>query len=299
MNLFSSSQAYAACFLIALGNVVAAASLESPAGIDRFKQPSSSIREFSSLLEAGKFKSLYKGLQKYALTFKDTTLDNVHAELTDKIWRCYLMASLPVFSWKTYQSTEPEVYIDETDDLSQKFEICLLIGKYIRLVSGSVYLKEAEKKQIITRLLLPYDVHMLKQLKNAHEHNPFRVIEHTEMNEEARQKDIVPITSNEQVEDLMKRINEIADGESFINTRNHVAADKVKLLEEELMDVLVSVFPGNYSKIVAFILEAGYAKDDIPGLIDRTVGRSKKTDFLYKGKHRKEYDRLLKKKKAH
>ena len=41
----------------------------------------------------------------------------------------------------------------------------------------------------------------------------------------------------------------------------------------------------------------GYTKEEIPNLIDRTVGRNNKTDFLYKGKHRLAHDRLLKKKK--
>lgn len=298
MNLFSFSQICVIYLLIALGNVVVAASLESPAGIDRFKQPSPTIRECSSLLDRGEFKSLYKELQKYSLTFKETSSDNVHTDLTDKIWQCYLIASAPLFTWKTYQAIEPEVYIDETDDISQKFEICLSVEKYIRLVSGSGYLKEAEKKQIITRFLIPYYAHILKQLKNAHEHNPFRIIEDRGTDKESKEEDMVHITSNEQVEELMKRINEIADGESFINTRNHVSEDKVKFLEEEFMGILVSVFPDSYSKVEAFILKAGYTKEDIPGLIDRTMGRSKKTDFLYKGKHRQEHDRLFKKKKT-
>jgi len=41
------------------------------------------------------------------------------------------------------------------------------------------------------------------------------------------------------------------------------------------MKLLVFEFPGQYGKVEKFILEAGYAKEDIPGLIDRTVGRGR------------------------
>ena len=40
-----------------------------------------------------------------------------------------------------------------------------------------------------------------------------------------------------------------------------------------------------------------YSEEDIPGLIDRTVGRDEKTDFLYQGKHRQKHDKLYRKKK--
>ena len=84
---------------------------------------------------------------------------------------------------------------------------------------------------------------------------------------------------------------------SFIETRNDVFKDEVKGLEKSFMKLLVSEFPGQYGKVANFILEAGYSKEDIPGLIDRTVGRDEKTDFLYKGKHRQKHDKLYKKKK--
>ena len=85
---------------------------------------------------------------------------------------------------------------------------------------------------------------------------------------------------------------------SFIETRNEVFGDEVKHLEKALIKLLVSEFPGQYGKVENFILEAGYSKEDIPGLIDRTVGRDEKTDFLYKGKHRQKHDKTLQEKEV-
>lgn len=84
---------------------------------------------------------------------------------------------------------------------------------------------------------------------------------------------------------------------SFIETRNEVFKGEVKDLEKSFMKLLVSVFPADYAKVQELILETGYSKEDILSLIDRTVGRNNKTDFLYKGKHRQEHDKLYKKKK--
>ncbi len=72
--------------------------------------------------------------------------------------------------------------------------------------------------------------------------------------------------------------------------------DEVNHLEKVFMELLVSEFPGKYSKVEEFLLQSEYTREDIPDLIDRTVGREPKTDFLYQGKHRVEHDRLLKKK---
>lgn len=91
-------------------------------------------------------------------------------------------------------------------------------------------------------------------------------------------------------------INDVAWGESFIEARNVMVEDEVKHLEKVFMELLVSEFPGQYSKVEEFLLQSGYTREDIPNLIDHTVGREPETDFLYQGRHRVEHDRLLKKK---
>ena len=229
-----------------------------------------------------------------------TTQNNINTELSDKIWHCYLVASAPLFSFKTYQKTEPEVEIDEMADINQKSEICLFLDKYIRLIKNSNDMKESSKKQIIHHIFLPYYAKILKQFKESKEHNPYRITEYKETNGESKnlkENKTIYIESQEQISELWNFLNEVADGESFINSRNQVIEDETKDLEKSFMEILVSIFPGKYSKVEEFLLQAGYTKEEIPNLIDRTVGRNNKTDFLYKGKHRLAHDRLLKKKK--
>lgn len=278
--------------------------LESPACIDQYKQPSATIRELSGLLKAMRLKSFYNGAREHALTFSLTTQDNIDTELKEKIWNYYLVASAPLFTYKTYREIEPDVDMDdERADIHRKSGACLLMEKYIRLVRDTPKIKEPVKKQIIRRLFLPYYARILKQYKNAQEPNPYQrdaegnpVPPLSDKEKEFRKRELERI-KRLPVQEVLKLMREGSRHRSFIETRNEVFKDQVKELERSFMKLLVSAFPGNYGKVQELILEAGYSKEDIPSLIDRTVGRDNKTDFLYKGKHRQEHDKLYRKKK--
>lgn len=278
--------------------------LESPACIDQYKQPSATIRELSGLLKAMRLKSFYNGAREHALTFSLTTQDNIDTELKEKIWNYYLVASAPLFTYKTYREIEPDVDMDdERADIHRKSGACLLMEKYIRLVRDTPKIKEPVKKQIIRCLFLPYYARILKQYKNAQEPNPYQrdaegnpVPPLSDKEKEFRKRELERI-KRLPVQEVLKLMREGSRHRSFIETRNEVFKDQVKELERSFMKLLVSAFPGNYGKVQELILEAGYSKEDIPSLIDRTVGRDNKTDFLYKGKHRQEHDKLYRKKK--
>lgn len=110
-------------------------SLESPACIDQYKQPSATIRELSGLLKDMRLKSFYNGARKHTLTFSLTTQDNIDTVLKEKIWHCYLVASAPLFTYKTYREIEPDVDMgDDRADIHHKSRVCLLMEKYIGLV---------------------------------------------------------------------------------------------------------------------------------------------------------------------
>ncbi len=238
------------------------------------------------------------------LTFDLTTPDNVDTELADKIWHSYLVASAPLFSYKTWTEIEPDVFVDDDMvDIHLKSKVYLLMEKYIRLLHDTNRIKEPLKKQILTGLMLPYYARILKQFKNAHEHNPFKREEKgtpglpsSEKEKELQKREIEEIR-HLPMREILKLVHEGTYHHSFIKTRNEVCKDEIKDMEKSFMEILVSVLPGKYSKVEEFLLQAGYSKEEIPNLIDRTVGRNNKTDFLYKGKHRLAHDRLLKKKK--
>ncbi len=56
-----------------------------------------------------------------------------------------------------------------------------------------------------------------------------------------------------------------------------------KRLEPAFVEMLVRFYPGQAGEVVKYLKKAGYADQEIGDLIDRTVGRDGKTEFLYKG----------------
>lgn len=49
------------------------------------------------------------------------------------------------------------------------------------------------------------------------------------------------------------------------------------------VEMLVNLFPGQSGAVKNYLRMAGYADKEIPDLINRTVGRTPATEFLYKG----------------
>ena len=60
------------------------------------------------------------------------------------------------------------------------------------------------------------------------------------------------------------------------------------------MEMLVRFYPGQAGEVVKYLKKAGYADQEIGDLIDRTVGRDGKTEFLYKGGWGRQHDRKIK-----
>ncbi|MGN0815793.1 MAG: hypothetical protein ACI4P2_03475, partial [Akkermansia muciniphila] len=56
-----------------------------------------------------------------------------------------------------------------------------------------------------------------------------------------------------------------------------------KRLEPAFVEMLVRFYPGQAGEVVKYLKKAGYADQEIGDLIDRTVGRDGRTEFLYKG----------------
>ena len=74
----------------------------------------------------------------------------------------------------------------------------------------------------------------------------------------------------------------------ILERRNRDIPHIVKGMEKDFVEILVNYFPGKKGEVVKYIRMAGYRNDEINSLIDRTVGRDGKTEFLYKGRSKKD-----------
>lgn len=72
-----------------------------------------------------------------------------------------------------------------------------------------------------------------------------------------------------------------------IRTRNEIIKFKIDSLEEDFVPMLVRYFPNKAKDIRKYLKMAGYENREANTLIDRSIGRNSKTEFLYQGRPRK------------
>ena len=273
----------------------AAVRLESPACIPQLRVKNPAIDKLLNLLKEKKYKSYYKELCEFGTKNNRKIADDrdIDEEFRNFVWYYYLLANLPVFNSKLYMETESETY--DYRDFKEVFDLWLKLQKSSSLAGGittlhdSNKIRESLKKQILTRTILSYYVCIISQFKNAYETNPWG-----ERPSEDRLRRGIDVIFRQMPEEMQRTYF----ANSFINRRNSFVEFVVPSIEKQYMETLVYIFPGRYNDVKEYILKAGYTEDEIPGLIDRTVGRDASTDFLYRGKHRQENDKLLKKKAA-
>ena len=272
----------------------AAVRLESPACIPQLRVKNPAIDKLLNLLKEKKYKSYYKELREFGAKNprKITSDKDIDDEFRNFVWYYYFLASLPVFDSKLYMETESETYhyheFNEIFDLWLKLQSTPSLAIANMNLHDSNKIKESLKKQILTRTILSYYACILNQFKNAHETNPWG----------RPRKDRLRLGIEVIFRQMPEEMQKTGFINSFINKRNSFVEFVVPSIEKQYMETLVYIFPGRYNDVKEYLLKAGYTEDEIPGLIDRTVGRDASTDFLYRGKHRQENDKLLKGKGA-
>lgn len=79
----------------------------------------------------------------------------------------------------------------------------------------------------------------------------------------------------------IRKYNTIENKTYYLEKRILKAKIFAKKLESKFLQMLVTYYPGKAAEVKKYLKLAGYTDEEIPGLIDRTVGRDAKTEFLY------------------
>lgn len=62
----------------------------------------------------------------------------------------------------------------------------------------------------------------------------------------------------------------------------------IRSMENDLVELLIKFYPTKLAEVKKYLRLAGYECSEIPGLLDRTVGRNPKAVYLYKEITKKE-----------
>lgn len=237
--------------------------------------------KFKQILDQGDLKEFYALVQPFFDKMNKLDRSSItREELTDQLWSFYFICATPLY--KVDVNTGDSWPYDDNDDLSAKSGVASFIY--------TVNMEEASKitgipERQLKKLGVVYFSSIIKTLRDGYLHG-----------------------FNEKVDKLIEQAfdtfkddpHQVQNNQSNISiqqTRNNLIQFFMPTLEEEFVEMLVNYYPSHANEVIKYIKLAGYQDDEISKLIDRTVGRTSKTEYLYKGKIGREHDKRVEGKK--
>ena len=270
--------AYFICFLfstqLALSAPVQLQSVVQPPPYpELLKAPQTTAFKLKTLLDAGKLEEFY---QKADEAVKNIDDENplIKERLHDRLWLFYYIAAVPFFKMEDNPDEVFPWFKSRFQDYLTKFRVTSYIAnpgienpdKETRLF---IALSTSYCAQIIKDIRLSYNPDLQKR----------QPIEEEQFLEQCR---ALAAAGKLPYEQFGRRVKLFQYRASTMEKRNDMAKNKVLFMEKDFTTMLTRYFSGNATKIKQYIKQAGYTDKEIPDLLNRTVGRDAKTDFLYK-----------------
>lgn len=253
-------------------------SLSVPRYRDILVDQNNPIVQLKKLYDQNRFREFYEEANELLIKMsqqkdKITTPDSIKNEL----WMFYLISSAPFLDLESDDNVKwMSNHLDLDYEVKQK--IVWRISPKDFLENSGIKDKNGIDVSLNRELFLSYFSNLLKQFRKEVDPN---------FNEKIKLFEKEVIKNDDLMKDdrartmVMNRIS-IKEG------RNFSAQRAVKKLEKDLMKILIWAYPTKALEVKKYIRLAGYSDEEIPYLLDRTVGRVREANYLYKGfpKHR-------------
>lgn len=205
------------------------------------------------------------------------------------MWEFYYMAAAPIYKTEFFYEKKKLTAPGNDEDLEVKE---CAIRSLARLNTTKILPSFKIEESKFNTLVATYYSKFMRDLKKGYD---------PELEEKISKLEKSPAPPQEKKEKKYRKVNlrgyeveiEIEDHSDFYNwhnnltrarNRNSTVSNLIKLAEDDFMKKLVDLFPEKAGEVKKYVRLAGYADSEIPDLIDRTVGRDSKTEFLYKGR---------------
>ena len=277
MNLFI-------CVAVLFCAAVLGHAVPAPACMDPFKSPPAELSGLREKLKQGKLREFYDGAD--ALLGQCASVDNkqiTREELALQLWLFHDIAAAPLYP-ADYDKATPESIFDNKDHAVKHDMLSFL---YVMSRDAAPMARRLHlRSKTLCDLLATYAAVTYAQFRGHYDPN-------IEAKHEALKKSFIPLNLKYVEEEFKKK--EIG---SLVNPQYHVFLNKLgvnnnrnELLKnyisdcwvEEFVEMLVNLFPGQSGAVKNYLRMAGYADKEIPDLINRTLGRTPATEFLYRG----------------
>lgn len=239
--------------------------------------------KFKQTLDQGDLNKFYALVQPFFDAMNKLDRSTItREELTDQLWSFYFICGAPLY--KVDVNTGDAWPYGANDDLSAKYG-----------VAGFIYTINMEEASNVTGI----PERQLKKLGAVYFSSIIKTL-----------RDGYVPGFNEKVDELIEQAfvtfkddpNQVQNNQSNISilqSRNNQIEQILNgILEEEFVEMLVKYYPSHVNEVIKYIRLAGYEDDEILKLIDRTVGHTSKTEYLYKGKIGRDHDKRVEGKKS-
>lgn len=261
-------------------------SVEKPPYPDLVKDTEQTATALKLLLEQGQLEEFYKKSRQLLRENGRIQQKDPH-QFQNELWTFYYIAAAPLFQI----DPSPDFPIPWRENKTLDYDVKTTAVRYIAVLDiNQIAAALSLPKDQITDLYSLYIANILRNIKQSYETDlekkqHRRLLEQTENNRKLlRQQQLDYYQAN--LRSLLLHNRTCTE-----DLRNNAANNRRETLEKTFLNLLVEYFPGNAAKVRKYIKLAGYSDKEIPVLIDRTIGRGPKTEFLYKGAGRKKASR--------
>lgn len=251
--------------------------VEKPPCTAVLNNPQSPASPLQVLLEQGKLEEFYQQTDHLLQDYVQTEEKKDVEQLQNELWIFYDVAAAPLFQI----DEDPDTFISWKCGKTMDYRVKTTVVRYIATLDMEELSSDLSiPREKLFTLFAGYAANILKTVRNSYDPE----LDIKQKRWEIEESDKIRKLFHEGKIDRDRGSLRFRFLEQKINIRdmrNTSAKANMESQEETFMDLMVKFFPGNTAKVKKYIKLAGYQDRDIPALIDRTVGRTPKTKFLY------------------
>lgn len=249
--------------------------LERPPYPEAVKFPDTIAFKLATLLDEGKLEEFYQIASRELEKFDDEDEKDMERErLQSQLWLFYYIAGAPLFQI----DTEPDRMISWSRSRLLDYLTKISAVRYMAYFTTGA---SNQDTVISNSLCADYCARIIRDMRLS-------CIPDLEVKQQKEEKEFLDrsrkllLNKKLDFQQLQKRDQLFHYKTSTVSKRNDMARNNIELLEEDFITMLLRNFPGNAVKIKKYIKRAGYTNKEIQPLLNRTIGRSPATEFLYK-----------------
>lgn len=251
-------------------------SLKTPTLLSNLQTPPAEVSALEKLLNQRDWNQFYYAagnLYKNCGRHDEAIMTN--DQLAKELWIFYYIAVVPVGNQNlSNPNEEAPAFVEYEKDLDLKFRA---FNSLVYLYHPHTSQELKARKRDVDALISSYCATYLRQMRAA-VNNGFSDKFPTEAD----------VFGEKYIRGQFEARQSYSNMYILAQNRQITAKSNVENMENRFVTSLVENFPGQKADVLKYLRMAGYEDSEIDALIDRTVGRDSKTEFLYKGRSKKD-----------